>query len=101
MTSRRDVAEDCLVLVATALKVRLAVDLGRHRLARRTLADLSTQVSVLRPQVDTLAVAGDRDSDVEITDMSLDELLAEKWPPGSFADPLADLLPESREVCER
>jgi len=95
--TRRDVSEDCLDLVSTALKVRLAVDLGRYRLARRSLAYLSTQVSMLRPQIDTLAAGGDHDLDVD--DLTLEELLAEKWPPGSFADPLTDLLPT--EGCER
>lgn len=74
-------------MVGTALQLKLAHELGRHRLARQALADLTAQLAGLQPEINRRAAAADDEPD----DTGLGDLLAERWP--SQPDPLLGLLP--------
>lgn len=84
-----------LDVIGSAVRLKLCHELGRHRLARRSLDTLTEQIACLRVQVHTLAAAQVDDDE----DASLDELLAERWPPGSLPDPLGPMLEDGG--CDR
>ena len=73
-------------LVAEAMRVKIATDLGYHRLARRALTALIEQAGALRPEVHTKAAAQPVDDD----ELCLGDLLERRYPPRSYDEQEAD-----------
>ena len=86
MTRIDDKPRPHLDIVATALRLKIASELGRHRLAHRALAQLAQQVDSLRPSVSHLA--GQQIDDDP--DLDLDALLAERHPAAGYGEEEAD-----------